>query len=177
MEFGPHLLLAMLEGAVTAAVLSLTAVGLSLVFGIMRVVNVAHGEFYMLGAILAWFVATTLGGSAALGFVAALVVAPSVVGGLAALTALTPLKRIAYDHERTLLVPIALHYVIQQVALMTDGPTARPAEPPFNTRIALPWFAWGEVGFALYYPWGLSTTSYKLAVICAAAVAVLGAGA
>lgn len=39
-----------------AAVLALTAVGLSLVFGVMRVVNVAHGEFYMLGAVVAWFV-------------------------------------------------------------------------------------------------------------------------
>ena len=51
MEFGPYLILASLEGAVTAAVLALTAVGLSLVFGVMRVVNVAHGEFYMLGAV------------------------------------------------------------------------------------------------------------------------------
>ena len=40
-----------------AAVLALTAVGLSLVFGVMRVVNVAHGEFFMLGAVVAWFVA------------------------------------------------------------------------------------------------------------------------
>ena len=45
MEFGPHLLLATIEGAVGAAVLALTALGLSLVFGVMRVVNVAHGEF------------------------------------------------------------------------------------------------------------------------------------
>ena len=50
MDFGPFLLLASLEGAVTAAVLAPTAIGLSLVFGVMRVVNVAHGEFFMLGA-------------------------------------------------------------------------------------------------------------------------------
>ncbi len=37
MDFGPHLLLAILEGAVGAAVLALTALGLSLVFGVMRV--------------------------------------------------------------------------------------------------------------------------------------------
>ena len=52
MDFGPYLLLASLEGAVGAAVLALTAVGLSLVFGVMRVVNVAHGEFYMIGAVV-----------------------------------------------------------------------------------------------------------------------------
>ena len=87
MEFGPHLLLATLEGAVTAAVLALTAVGLSLVFGVMRVVNIAHGEFYMLGAVLAWWVATLMGTHPALGFVAALVIAPLLVGGLAAVRA------------------------------------------------------------------------------------------
>ena len=58
MAFGPHLLLAALEGLVTSAVLALTALGLSLVFGVMRVVNVAHGEFFMLGAVLAWCVST-----------------------------------------------------------------------------------------------------------------------
>jgi len=61
MEFGPHLFLASLEGAITAAVLALTAVGLSIVFGIMRVVNVAHGEFFMLGAVLAWWITSLVG--------------------------------------------------------------------------------------------------------------------
>ena len=55
MEFGPHLILASLEGAVIAAVLAMTAMGLSIVFGIMRVVNVAHGEFFRLGAVIAWW--------------------------------------------------------------------------------------------------------------------------
>ena len=76
LDFGPFLLLATLEGLVMAAVLALTAVGLSLVFGVMRVVNVAHGEFFMLGAVLAWTVAH-LFANPALGFLAALVVCPS----------------------------------------------------------------------------------------------------
>ncbi|WP_425051329.1 branched-chain amino acid ABC transporter permease [Psychromarinibacter sp. S121] len=174
MEFGPYLMLASLEGAVTAAVLALTAVGLSLVFGIMRVVNVAHGEFFMLGAVLAWWVSSWFGGPAAVGFIAAAVIAPVLVGLLAAAADMTLLKRIDYDPERTIVVTIGLLYVIQQVTLMTYGPEARPVEPPFNTRLALPWFEWGENGFQLYWPWGLSTTSYKLFVIAAAA-AVLAA--
>ncbi len=174
MEFGPYLMLASLEGALTAAVLALTAVGLSLVFGVMRVVNVAHGEFYMLGAVLAWFVATSLGGPPALGFLAALLVAPLLVGLLAAAADMTILKRVDYDPERTIVVTIGLLYVIQQVTLMTYGPDARPVEPPFNTRLALPWVEWGENGPQMYWPWGLSTTSYKLAVIGAAGVVLLG---
>ena len=71
MDLGPYLLLAALEGLVMAAVLALTASGLSLVFGVMRVVNVAHGEFFMLGAVFAWFVTSLITGHPALGFIAA----------------------------------------------------------------------------------------------------------
>jgi len=174
MDFGPYLMLASLEGAVTAAVLALTAIGLSLVFGVMRVVNVAHGEFFMLGAVLAWWVASHVGGPPAVGFVAALLIAPLAVGGLAALADMTVLKRVDYDPERTIVATIGILYIIQQVTLMTYGPEARPVEPPFNTRLALPWFEWGEGGFRVYWPWGLSTTSYKLFVIGAAAAVLVG---
>ncbi|MEO1344087.1 MAG: branched-chain amino acid ABC transporter permease, partial [Pseudomonadota bacterium] len=174
MELGPYILLATLEGAVTAAVLALTAVGLSLVFGVMRVVNIAHGEFFMLGAVIAWYVAHYMGGHPALGFVAALVLAPLLVGGLAVAADMTILKRIEYDPERTIVATIGLLYIIQQLTLMTYGPEARPVEPPFNERIALPWFEFGEDGLEFYYPWGLSTTSYKLAVIGAAAAVLAG---
>jgi branched-chain amino acid transport system permease protein len=55
---------------------------------------------------------------------------------------------------------------------MGYGPDARPVESPFNTRIAIPWFEHGAEGWAMIWPWGLGTTSYKLAVI-GAAVALL----
>lgn len=83
MAFGPFLLLATLEGLLQAAVLTLTALGLSLVFGVMRVVNVAHGEFFMLGAVIAWWVTSMLGLPPALGFVAALLISPLAVGAIA----------------------------------------------------------------------------------------------
>jgi len=56
---------------------------------------------------------------------------------------------------------------------MTFGPEARPVEAPFNKRIALPWFEMGADGFALTWPWGLSTTTYKLAVVVAAIVVLV----
>ena len=174
MEFGPQLLLALIEGAVGAAVLSLTAVGLGLVFGVMRVVNVAHGEFFMLGAVFAWWIATATGGHPAIGFVLALSIAPLLVGGIAALADMTVLKRIDYDPERTIVATIGLLYIIQQATLMSYGPEARAVEPPFNHRIAIPWWEWGENGLEMYYPWGLSTTSYKLFVIVAAIVVLIG---
>ena len=78
------------------------------------------------------------------------------------------LKRIGYDPERTIVATIGLLYVIQQVTLMTYGPDARPVEAPFNHRLSIPFVEWTESGFAMYWPWGLGTTSYKLAVIGAA---------
>ena len=53
MDFGPYLMLASLEGAVLAAVLSLTALGLSLVFGLMDVLNFGHSAFVSFGAFVA----------------------------------------------------------------------------------------------------------------------------
>ena len=169
-------MLASLEGAVTAAVLMLTALGLSLVFGVMRVVNVAHGEFFMLGAVLAWFIAGSVGGHPALGFGVALIVAPVLVGLLAAAADMTVLKRVDYDPERTIVVTIGLLYIIQQVTLMTYGPEARPVEEPFNSRIMLPLLDWSSGMPRIYYPtgWGApSITSYKLFVIGAAAAVVV----
>ena len=173
MEFGPHLMLASLEGAVISAILVLTAMGLSIVFGVMRVVNVAHGEFFMLGAVLAWYITSLLGGHPAIGFGAALIVAPLLVGCLAAFADRVVLKRVDYYPDRTIVATIGMLYIIQQTTLMTFGPEARPVEAPFNHRLSLPWFEFGENGFAMTWPWGLSTTSYKLFVIAAAVVVLI----
>ena len=161
MAFGPFLLLALLEGMVTAAVLALTAVGLSLVFGVMRVVNVAHGEFFMLGAVLAWFVTQSIGGPPAVGFIAALVIAPLVVASVAALADWAVLKRLHYDPEATIVATIGLLYILQQTALTFYGPEARPVQAPFTWRIQTPWFGY---------------SGYKLFVVAAAAVILVGKG-
>lgn len=157
MGFGPFLLLALMEGMVTAAVLSLAAVGLSLVFGVMRVVNVAHGEFFMLGAVIAWFVAGLVPGPAWMAFLAALVLAPLMVGTLAAAVDGLVLKRLHYDPEATIVATIGVMYMVQQAALSFYGPDARPVAAPFGWRFQLPWFGY---------------SGYKLFVV-AAAVAVL----
>jgi len=157
---GPALLLALMEGAVGAAVLALTALGLSLVFGVMRVINIAHGEFVMLGAIIAWWCsAELLGAHPALGFLLALLLAPIIVGLIAIAADWLVLRRINYDPERTIVATMGLLYVIQQSVLMTYGPDARPIEPPVYFRVQLPWFGY---------------SGYKLIVI-ALALLLLGA--
>jgi len=157
MGFGPYFMLATLEGLVMAAVLALTALGLSLVFGVMRVVNVAHGEFYMLGAVIAWTVANAVAGHPALGFLAALVVAPLAVGAVALVSERLVLRQLDYNPEATIVATIGLLYIFQQAALTFYGADARPVQPPFNIRVQLPWFGY---------------SGYKLAVIAASAALI-----
>ena len=147
MSFGPHLFLALLEGTVTAFVLALMALGLSLVFGVMRIVNIAHGEFFMLGAVLAWSCSMLVGGGAFMGFAVALVVGPLIVGAMAFAADGLILRRINYQPESTIVATIGLLYIIQQLVLTLFGADARPVSPPIYFRVAFPWF--GYSGYKL----------------------------
>ena len=151
MDLGPYLLFASLEGLVHAAVLSLIALGLSLVFGVMRIVNVAHGEFFMLGAILTWWVSNFVMGNPALGFLLALLIVPLVVGIIAMFSDLLILRHLKYDPEVTIIATIGILYIIQQFALMTFGPDARPVEQPFNIRLDLYWFGFSAYKFFVIF--------------------------
>ncbi|MDP6565479.1 MAG: branched-chain amino acid ABC transporter permease [Alphaproteobacteria bacterium] len=159
MSFGPHLFLALLEGTVTAFVLALTALGLSLVFGVMRVVNVAHGEFFMLGAVLAWWCTSLVGPSPLLGFLLAMVVAPVAVAAIAVVADWAVLRRIDYNPESTIVATIGLLYIIQQVVLTLYGPDARPVQPPIYFRVSFPWFGY---------------SGYKLVVVGLSAALLIG---
>jgi branched-chain amino acid transport system permease protein len=106
------------------------------VFGVMRIVNVAHGEFFMLGAILAWYVASTAG------YLAALVLAPLAVAVVAALVERLVLRPIHYEPEGTIVATIGVLYVIEQTVLTVYGPYARPVEPPIYFRVDFPWFGY-----------------------------------
>ena len=146
MSYGAYFFLAVLEGTVLAFVLAVTALGLSLVFGVMRVVNVAHGEFFMLGAVIAWWVSTFVG-MPLLGFVLALIAAPLFVGGIALATDWLILRRIDYDPESTIVATIGLLYIIQEATLVIYGPEARSVEAPYYFRVEFPWF--GYSGYKL----------------------------
>ena len=141
MSLGPHLFLAFLEGLSIASVLALSALGLSLVFGVMRVVNIAHGEFLMLGAVLGYYCSIIIR-APLWAYVVAMIVAPIVVGLVAYLADYLILRRIKYQPESTIVATIGLLYIFQQVVLTVFGPDARPVEPPVYFRVAFPWFGY-----------------------------------
>lgn len=122
-------LIQLLSGVTAASILFIVASGLTLVFGAMRVINMAHGSFYMYAAFI---LASIAGGSAGgdrfwLGLVAA-VILMTVLG---ALVEVGVLRRI-YDKEHLtqLLATFALVYIFADLALQIWGGTYRSVPLP-----------------------------------------------
>ena len=115
------LLAQLLNGLASASSLFLVSVGLSLIFGVTRTINFAHGSFYMLGAYLAFSGVEHL--APHIGFWPALLLAPLVCAALGALTEMLLLRRIYSAPELfQLLATFALVLVIKDAALWLWGP-------------------------------------------------------
>ncbi|MFN3730854.1 ABC transporter permease [Comamonas testosteroni] len=115
------LLAQLLNGLASASSLFLVSVGLSLIFGVTRTINFAHGSFYMLGAFMAYSSVDLL--SPHIGFWPALLLAPLACGLLGALTEMLLLRRIYKAPELfQLLATFALVLVIKDATLWLWGP-------------------------------------------------------
>src|SRR3954451_5147613 len=111
----------LLNGLAGASSLFFVAAGLSLIFGVTRIVNFAHGSFYMLGIYGAYALAQWMGGGA--WFWPALIVAALAAGAFGAFVELTLLRRIYRAPELFQLVAtFALVLVIKDAALWLWGP-------------------------------------------------------
>ena len=104
----------LLNGIVIGVIYALVAMGLSLIFGVLEIVNFAHGEFYMLGAMLAYFLTM----KARLGFgPTILVVTASAVGlGYVLYESLLGARR-GEGFERSILLTLGLSMVLQNGAI------------------------------------------------------------
>jgi branched-chain amino acid transport system permease protein len=114
-------LVQLLNGLAGASSLFLVAAGLSLIFGVTRIVNFAHGSFYMLGLYVAWSLVEWLG--AAFGFWPSMLLAAVAVGLLGAAVELLVLRRIYRAPELfQLLATFALVLIFKDAALWWWGP-------------------------------------------------------
>src|SRR5262249_28356348 len=103
--------------------LFLVASGLSIIFGVTRVVNFAHGSFYMLGAYIAWSLVTRFGSASMLGFWGGVVLAALLVGVLGVVVELLLLRRIYQAPELfQLLATFGVLLIVQDIALAAWGP-------------------------------------------------------
>ena len=110
-----------LTGLAGAASLFLVASGLSIIFGVTRIVNFAHGAFYMIGAYVAYTLTERFSG--ALGFWGGLVLAALIVAALGALIEIVLLRRIYGAPELfQLLATFGVTLVFQDLSVMIWGP-------------------------------------------------------
>ena len=132
-------LVQLLNGLAGASSLFLVAAGLSLIFGVTRIVNFAHGSFFMLGIYIAYALVGQLGGGGA-GFWAALLLAALAVGVLGAAVEMLLLRRIYKAPELfQLLATFALVLVFKDAALWLWGPEdlLGPRAPGFTGSVEI----------------------------------------
>ena len=119
---GSAILIQFMNGLAGASSLFLVAAGLSLIFGVTRIVNFAHGSFYMLGLYLAYSLIERFG-HGAVGFWAAILLAAVAVALLGVLVEVLVLRRLYASPELLqLLATFALVLVIQDFTLWVWGP-------------------------------------------------------
>ena len=117
----------LLVGLINGAFYALLSLGLSIIFGLLNVINFAHGAFYMLGAFGAWLLLEHLG----VGYWAALVIAPVGVGLIGALFERTMLRRLqGLDPLYGLLLTFGLALIFQGVLRMQFGTSGMPYTIP-----------------------------------------------
>jgi branched-chain amino acid transport system permease protein len=149
--------LQLFTGLALGAVYVLLAIGLSLIFGMLTVVNFAHGAFFMLGAYVG-LLSLSLGGN----FWVCLIVVPLVVGGIGLVVErwlIRPLYGRGIDYP--LLLTFGLSYVIVELVRIAFGKTGYPFDTPELLQGAV------DIGVG-YFP------LYRLFVIGATGVILLG---
>jgi len=123
-QFLQHLVNAVILGGTYA----LLGIGLTLIFGIMRVVNFTHGELYAFGAYTVYLVSAALGLNFFLGLVVA-VAAGAVLGVLIEIILLRPMR--GADIDTVMLVMIGGWIVLQNTELLAWGGVAKSIPTPF----------------------------------------------
>ena len=136
-----------LVGMINGSLYSLMSLGLAIIFGLLRVVNFAHGAQYMLGAFVAWGMLEYLG----LGYWWSLLLAPLVVGLTGIALERTLLRRLYHlDHVYALLLTFGFALILEGSFRYKFGATGQPYPSPISGGL--------ETSFA-FFPW------YRLWVI------------
>jgi branched-subunit amino acid ABC-type transport system permease component len=150
-----QLVIQTINGIVTGMILALVSSGLTLIFGIMDVVNFAHGELFMLGAYVGALTLALTGN-----FWLALLSASIVIGLLGAAIYLVTLRPLlGRDPLTTILATFGVSLVLQNYALWQFGAVSRKVEEPIGGHFNL---------FYLDYPW------YRVAVALLSAAIIGG---
>jgi branched-chain amino acid transport system permease protein len=154
----PALFAQLLIGLINGAFYAMLSLGLAVIFGMLNIINFAHGAQYMLGAFCAWFALQFLG----LGYWPALILAPIVVAGFGIVLERLFLRHIyRLDHLYGLLLTFGLALIIEGLFRQQYGSSGQPYSIPSELTGAR------NLGF-MFLP------NYRAWVIVASAVVCFG---
>ncbi|MEP3246556.1 MAG: branched-chain amino acid ABC transporter permease [Sneathiella sp.] len=134
------ILLPFIDATSYILILVLIALGLMIVFGMMGVINMAHGELFMIGAYV-----MVVCQSAGLPFIAGLILAPAIVGLLGLLIEVLLIRHIYLRPLDTILATWGLSIALKQGIVLLFGPESQSIASPINDMITI-----GNFSYPLY---------------------------
>ena len=148
------ILFLLVNGLIWGLIVALIAIGLSLIFGVMGIVNMAHGDIYMAGAVLSFYVTGVLGN-----FWLSLILVPVVVLLVSAPMERFVLRPYEGHHSSTMIATVGISFIIQQIVLGTYGGIPK--------KIINPW----PISF---YFLGVDYPGYRFLVACISILILAG---
>ena len=144
----------LINGLIWGLIIALIALGLSLIFGVMGIVNMAHGDLYMWGAVLAFYLFGFIGN-----FWVALLLVPFLIALIAAPVERFILRPYEGHHSVTMIATTGISFILQQGALATYGGIPKQLSDPF------------PVSFNLL---GVAYPGYRLLIACISMAIIAG---
>jgi branched-chain amino acid transport system permease protein len=122
------IVLTLVWGVAIGCIYILLATGLNIIFGVMKLVNFAHGQFLMIGAYLTW----TISAAAGLNAYVAILISMVVVAGLGvAIERLTFRRVLGTEKLNEIFVSLGLIYIFENAALLIWGDQSQQIKSPF----------------------------------------------
>ena len=128
-----------INGIVFGLIVALIALGLSIIFGLLDIINLSHGDFFMVGTVIAYTTLATLGH-----FWPALLIAPLIGFALGALIQFSIIQRIKNNAALSIVATFGLSMIIQEVVRMTFGAAPKRIMPPISGTFGM---------FGIEYEW------------------------
>lgn len=153
-EIVTTILFLLINGLIWGLIVALIAIGHCLIFGVMGIVNMAHGDIYMAGAVLSFYVVGMLGN-----FWLSLILVPAIIILVSAPVERFVLRPYEGHHSSTMIATVGISFIIQQIALGTYGGIPK--------KITNPW----PISFNFL---GVDYPGYRLLVACISVLILAG---
>ena len=126
--------LSILNGGVWASILAMVSLGLTLIYGQLEIINIAHGAMYAIGAVTAYYVTLSTGSWAY-----SLIASPAVMAIIAIIIYFSCLKYriVGYPVAVTLIISYGVMFILEQTTLLIFGGSPRLINNPINFQIKI----------------------------------------